>query len=374
MSIRSILTINCQALADNYRQLQQLVGTEVCVAAVVKADGYGVGMTAMAQTLYDAGCRRFYTAQLSEALALRRTLIDGEILVFEGPVGDLTAYTTHQLTPVINSPSQLQHFQNNAATKTGTLPPFYIHIDTGMARLGFSPDDIASLSWSDLPLAGIISHLASADLKDAQQNQDQLARLQAVINPLPDVPVSFANSGGIFLGPAFHFNEVRPGLALHGLTAYAGDQDHSGLRPILRWDAPIMQIRALQAGDTIGYGASFTAKTDMRVATIGAGYADGYRRQLQGKGMIEIGGYITKPVGRISMDLLVVDVTAIPDDILTNAQTACLLGPHYTLQQMAGDLDTIAYEVLTGLGDRVFRAYDGLPHSACNHQHEAQER
>ena len=374
MSTRSILTINCHALAENYRQIQQIVGAGVHVAGVVKADGYGIGMSAMAQTLYHAGCRVFYTAQLSEAIALRRIISDGKILVFEGPVGDMDAYHTHDLTPVINSLSQLQLFRETAATSEGRLPPFHIHIDTGMARLGLSAEDVASVSWADLPLAGIISHLASADIKAAQQNRDQLARLHAIIKTLPDVPVSFANSGGIFLGPDFHFHEVRPGLALHGFTACAEDRATSGLQPILRWDAPIIQIRTLKAGDTIGYGASFTANKDMRVATIGAGYADGYRRQLQGKGRIDIGGHITTPVGRISMDLLVVDVTNIPSERLFQAGTACLLGPHYSIEEMAADLDTIAYEVLTGLGDRIYRAYDGLPDVACNEQHDARER
>ena len=157
---------------------------------------------------------------------------------------------------------------------------------------------------------------------------------------------------------------MRPGLSLHGYASDSKRQSSSGLKPILRWDAPILQIRTLKKGDTIGYGASFIADGPMRVATIGAGYADGYRRSLQSKGQIDIAGHIVKPVGRISMDLLVVDVTHVPETILETVSEACLLGPHYTAQNMADDLDTIAYEVLTSLGDRVHRAYDASEISA----------
>ena len=358
MGSSSIATIDCKALASNYARISEMTAPATQVGAVVKANGYGAGMVGIAETLFQAGCRHFYTAQLTEAIALRQALPTPQIICFEGPQSqtDMAIYRSHQITAVINSTAQFNIYKQDAESQAAL--PIWLHFDTGMARLGLSAEDVSPDMLNTFPIAGYMSHLASADVPNDPQNQMQLSRFVALTSKLPKQAMSLANSGGIFMGSDFHFGQVRPGLAIHGYASDPNQQATSGLTPILRWDAPILQIRTLRKGDTIGYGASFVADTDMRVATIGAGYADGYRRYLQNIGKIAVGDYITRPVGRISMDLMVIDVSHIPDQILDTTTAVCLLGPHYTAQDMAADLDTIPYEILTALGDRVVRAYD----------------
>lgn len=371
MSKPSRVTIACEVLKSNFALLDQKTGPHCEVAAVVKANGYGIGMTQMAKTLYQAGCRSFYTAQLSEAVALRiafrdANISDANIFVFEGPQpdtpSDFDAYRRYDLVAVINSEPQLHAYLEDAKTHTFLAPlACWLHIDTGMARLGLAPDYVLGADLSGANLKGVISHLANGDAPRHPQNLQQLerfTRLTASVSNASNLAFSLANSGGIFMGADYHFSQVRPGLALHGYASDAKSQNTSGLQPILRWDAPILQIRHLRTGDTVGYGSSFVAKKPMVVAAIGAGYADGYRRKLGAYGKIEIGGYITRPIGHISMDLMVIDVSDVPSSVLAAAQEVCLLGPHYTAQNMADDLDMIIYEILTGLGDRVVRAYN----------------
>ena len=358
MGSSSIATIDCKALLSNYTRISEITTSATQVGAVVKANGYGAGMVGIADILFQAGCRIFYTAQLTEAIALRQVLPTPQIICFEGPQSqtDMTIYRSHQITAVINSMAQWSIYKQDAESQAAL--PVWLHFDTGMARLGLAAEDVTADMLNTFPIAGYMSHLASADAANDPQNQIQISRFVALTSKLPKRAMSLANSGGVFMGPDFHFDQVRPGLAIHGYASDPNQQVASGLKPILRWDAPILQIRALKKGDTIGYGASFVADSDMRVATIGAGYADGYRRYLQDKGKIAVGDYITRPVGRISMDLMVIDVSHIPDQILEATTSVCLLGPHYTAQEMAADLDTIPYEILTALGDRVVRAYD----------------
>ena len=358
MGITSKATIDTTALAHNYKQLNVLTTAQCEVGAVVKANGYGAGMHDMSAILSAAGCRYFYTAQLEEAISLRKSLPRATIIVFEGPqtLDEISLYKEHELTLVINSVDQFSIYQRYVYDQQPL--PFWVHIDTGMARLGLSFEELLETELDGLPVQGYMSHLAHSDEPSAAQNRSQLNAFNTGSETLPKRAMSLANSGGIFLGSSYHFQHVRPGLALHGYASHAQDQEKSGLKPILRWDAPILQIRSLNKGDTVGYGASFIANAPIRVATIGAGYADGYKRGLQDYGHINIGGYITKPIGRISMDLMVIDVTHIPEGILENISDVCLLGAHYTAQDMANDLNTIPYEVLTSLGDRVVRVYD----------------
>ena len=358
MGISSTATIDCAALTSNYAQLKRITAPHCGVGAVVKADGYGAGMEAMAQTLASSGCSQFYTAQLTEAITLRAALSDADILCFEGPqtLADMQTHREYNIIPIINSAKQFDIYKQDAKDQQPLA--FWLHFDTGMARLGLSAEEIDPKSLSSLPIAGYMSHLASADTPENNQNDKQLDSFKKIISKFPAKAMSLANSGGAFLGDAYHFDCIRPGLALHGYASDARQQGASGLQPILRWDATILQLRTLKKGDTVGYAASFVADRDMRVATIGAGYADGYNRMLQNQGKIDVGGFLTQPIGRISMDLMVIDVTHIPEQTLNSTQHVCLLGPHYTAQDMAYDLDTIPYEILTALGDRVVRAYD----------------
>jgi alanine racemase len=252
--------------------------------------------------------------------------------------------------------------------QTQAALPAILHIDTGMNRLGYGKDTRSLLADKDsglqeIELQLVMSHLACSDDPSDDCNRYQLEQFTQLIQPFAHIPKSLCNSGGIFLPSDYHFQLTRPGIALYGSMPDPATPD-SPLRPVLSWQADIVQIRTLQTGERAGYGGEFIARTPTRLATIAAGYADGYARALYqpDRGQIatvEIAGKIVPLAGRVSMDVLIADVTSLTDAELETADHACLLGPHYSLTEMATDLDTISYEILTGLGDRPARLYDG---------------
>ena len=369
----SQLHIDLSAISDNYRTLHSLTRQTTKTAAAVKADGYGLGMEAVSGALYQAGCATFFTAQIQEAISLRAAFRDkgydgADIAVLEGPhAKDLALYEAHKLTPVINHPGQaeaLAAYQRRSGKRLAAI----LHIDTGMNRLGYGQDTHDLLIGDNSPLAElnlclVMSHLACADEPENEYNRFQLEQFQNLTASFASIPKSFSNSGGIFLPPSYHFDLTRPGIALYGAMPDPAMQNKH-LKPVVSWYADIIQIRNLKKGECAGYGAMFTADAPTRLATIAAGYADGYARALYQpqKGRIakvEIAGKHVPLAGRVSMDLLIADVTSLSDAELQSADKACLLGPHYGLPEMAADRDTISYEVLTGLGDRLTRLYDG---------------
>ena len=353
---QSVLTIYPDRLINNWRWLDSQTASACRTAAVVKADAYGLGLAGIAPILHKAGCTDFCVAQLAEGIALRQLLPDVSIQVLEGLLpGTEAEYAAHQLTATLNDESQIA--RASQMQETGKAPPPWLHIDTGMARLGLTdlPNSLPDSLPDGLRLAGVMSHLACADQPHHRLNQQQLARFSALTSRL-DGPASLAASGGILLGPDWHFDRTRAGIALYGFPPLPVKK---GLQPVFDWHAALLQVFSVTAGQTVGYGADFIADKPMRLATIGAGYADGYARNLNGEALIEIAGHLTRPVGRISMDLTVVDVTAIPAGLLDKASRACLLGAHYTAEDMARDRGTISYEVMTGLGGRSVRHYDG---------------
>lgn len=350
---QSVLTIYPDRLAANWRWLDGQTPADCRTAAVVKADAYGLGMAGVAPILFQAGCRDFCVAQLDEGIALRQLLPKAEIQVMEGLLaGTEHSYAAHHLTATINDPGQLIRAARMQA-ETGA-PPVWLHIDTGMARLGLAamPDALPD----GLKLAGVMSHLACADTPHHRLNRQQQARF-AQLADKTGLPASLAASGGILLGRSFHFSRTRPGIALYGFPPLP--EGEKGLRPVFDWHAAILQVFSITPGQTVGYGADFVAEKPMRLATIGAGYADGLARSLGNNARISIAGHITAPLGRISMDLTVVDVSHIPAGLLEKTQMACLIGDHYSAAEMARDRGTIAYEVMTGLGGRIQRLYDG---------------
>ena len=369
----SQLHIDLHAITDNYRLLDRQTGADTRTAAAVKADGYGLGMTAISKALYQAGCRMFFTAHLAEAVTLRSALTrqgyDGaNIAVLEGfDQPDLPDYSAHQLTPVINHSQQAEMLAAYQRQTQAALPAI-LHIDTGMNRLGYGKDTRSLLADKDsglqeIELQLVMSHLACSDDPSDDYNRYQLEQFTQLIQPFAHIPKSLCNSGGIFLPSDYHFQLTRPGIALYGSMPDPATPD-SPLHPVLSWQADIVQIRTLQTGERAGYGGEFIARTPTRLATIAAGYADGYARALYqpDRGQIatvEIAGKIVPLAGRVSMDVLIADVTSLTDAELETADHACLLGPHYSLTEMATDLDTISYEILTGLGDRPARLYDG---------------
>ncbi len=355
------LTIDLGALTANYQQLSVRAGSAV-TGAVVKADAYGLGAIQVSAALYAAGCRHFFVAQAREAFDLRPHLpTDAALYVLNGlPEGCEATCADQDILPVLNSPQQIALWVGVAKTR-GVRLPAVVQFDTGMARLGLSPEETRILaaapeSLSTLDVKFIMSHLACADTPEDIANADQLAHMQEISALFPGVPVSFANSGGIFLGPDFLHQLIRPGVALYG-----GAPNDSGLnpmRPVVSLHVAVLQTRTVPKGTQIGYGGTYTAERDMRLATISAGYADGLPRALSPRGAAWFGDVRLPIVGRISMDSLMLDISALPHDLSAGSFVE-MIGPHQSIDAIAADAGTISYEILTALGRRFYREYVG---------------
>lgn len=356
------LTIDLGALVANYRRLKSRTAPGDCAAAV-KADAYGLGVERAAPALFAAGCRHFFVAELSEAIALRPAVPQAEIHVLSGPLGgDEPEYGEHRITPVLNSRSQIERWL--AWAKASGPAPAALHVDTGMSRLGLAP---AELDWlcanpailGAFPIPLLMSHLACSEERDNPMNRDQLARWRAAIDRLlPLLPrrplLSFANSSGIFLGPDFHFDLVRPGAALYGLNPIPAAPNP--MRQVIGLKARIIQTRQIDAHQTVGYGAHRSTRAT-RLATLGLGYADGMPRSLSHVGAAFIGGIRAPFVGRVSMDLITIDVGDVPAHLAEPGTWAEILGPNQSADDLGKAAGTIGYEILTSLGRRYARRY-----------------
>ena len=354
------LTIDLSAIVANYRRLQRELGAVPC-AAVVKADAYGLGADRVAPALAAAGCDTFWVAHLEEGIALRRALPQGRIFVLIGPRNDSAAtYIRHGLTPTLNTPDEIETWATHAAGTEAAL-----HIDTGMSRLGLSPSD---LDWlvdhvdrlDRIPLAYVMSHLVVGEDADHPLNAEQLRRFRAARQRLPHLArakASFANSSGIFLGPDYHFDLGRPGAALYGLAPI--ENRPNPLIQTIRLQARILQVRDVDVGDSVGYGAAHLRLRRGRIATLPAGYADGYMRGLSHRGRVIIGAHTVPIVGRVSMDLITIDVSDLPADLARPGQLATLIGPGMTPDDVGTLAGTNGYEVLTQLSRRYRRRYIG---------------
>jgi alanine racemase len=352
--------VDLAAIAANYRDLARHVAPAEC-AAVVKADAYGLGAAAVAPALAEAGCRTFFVATLAEGVALRAVLPDPRIFVFEGPApADAATYLTARLGPVLNSLEQVDTWRAAAMCSRAAPAPCAIQIDTGMARLGLSDAEVTALAEAParlgaLDIALVMSHLACAEDHDAPINADQRARFDALRARLPAAPASLANSAGCRLGRAYHYDLVRPGVALYG--GYADRPGGPPMRPVAKLEARILQVRLIDTPQTVGYGATYAAAGPTRVATLGLGYADGYKRALGNRGRAALAGRRVPVLGRVSMDLVTVDVTGLPDDIARPGAAVELLGAAVPLDAVAEAAGTIPHDVLTGLGRRPVRRY-----------------
>lgn len=359
----AVLEIDLAAVVANWRLLAERVGPAEC-AAVVKADGYGLGAVPVAQALAAAGCRLFFVATLDEGLALRKAAPQAcEIAVLHGPPPNSAAeFAEAGLVPVLNDPGQVAEWRRIAARR-GPLPAM-LHLDTGMARLGMTPRDFGRLADdlcrpSLIRWRALLSHLACADEPDHPLNRAQHARFLAARRRWPEIPASLAASSGIFLGEDYHFDLVRPGAALYGVNPQPGQPNP--LRQIVRLEARILQIREVDAGQTVGYGATHVAASAARLATVAVGYADGLMRSLSRRGSGRIGGVRVPLLGRVSMDLAVFDVSAVDAEDARPGGLIELLGEDYGVDAAAADAGTIGYEILTALGRRYHRIYRGLP-------------
>ncbi len=355
------LTVDLAALADNWRAMAMRAGT--ATAAVVKGDAYGLGIAEAVPALATAGCDTFFVALPEEGRRVRAAAPDATIYVLGGLIGGPDAYVAAGLRPVLNSGAEVAEWR--AARTGGALPGAALHVDTGMNRLGLRPDEFGALAGDRnavdaLGLTLVMSHLACADSPAHPLNAAQLAAFREVRALLPGVPASLANSAGIFLGPDYAFDLVRPGVALYGGSAVNGPPNP--MRPVVTLEARILQIRDVPAGETVGYGAAEAVSRPSRIAVVGVGYADGYlrragatdaRRGASGS----LRGRTVPLVGRVSMDLMAFDVTEVPG--AARGDWIELLGPHIAIDDVAVAAETIGYELLTGLGRRYARTYVG---------------
>ncbi|WP_187428625.1 Alanine racemase, biosynthetic [Roseobacter fucihabitans] len=337
------LSIDLAALSENWRHLNALAQGKA--AAVIKADAYGLGLPRVAKALAKSGARSFFVAVAEEGAALRAVLGKGpQISVFSGHMSqDTDLIRDAGLTPMLNSIDQmLRHFE--------ALPghPFGIQLDTGMNRLGMEAAEWAALR--DLALEHkptlIMSHLACADTPDHPMNAQQLQCFTDMTQGV-DAPLSLAATGGILLGSEYHFDLVRPGIGLYGGLPYVD------ARPVVLLDIPVIQIRDVAVGETVGYSNTWTARSPSRIATISAGYADGILRGMGANAHLYAKSSSVPVVGRISMDMIGVDVTGLAQD----PEHLELIGAHQSVDTVAGFADTIGYEILTSLGARYKRVY-----------------
>jgi len=356
------LTVRLGALVANYREAARRAAPAM-VAPVVKADAYRVGMVPVAQALASDGADTFFVARLEEGIALRVLAPRARIFVFDGVAsGTAPALIAHRLTPVLNSLDEIAEWSHAAVARKASLDAG-LHIDTGMNRSGLSHDELsrlasrASEALSGINLALVMSHLACADDLSHAKNSLQLERFRSALAQLPPAPASLAASAGIELGRDYLFDMVRLGMGLYGGNPVPARANP--YRTVAVLTSRVLQIRKLGAGETVGYGATFTAPQPVTLAIVALGYADGMLRSGSGKGSAAVGGVRVPIVGRISMDLLALDVSALGEQAIRRGTEVEFFGDSITLEEVATAAGTINHEVLTAISSRVRRIYVG---------------
>lgn len=352
----TVLEIDLTAIAANYAAL--CARHDGAVAGVVKADAYGLGAVRVAPHLHGCGCRHFFTAHLSEALAIRPELPDGMVAVLNTMLpGSEGEYLAAGIDPVLGSLDEIARWRAEAVRQGRKLEAL-LHVDTGMNRLGLDRAELAMLHDNPSLLDGIelryvMTHLVSSELADDPANEAQRSAFAAACARLPAARRSFANSSGIFLGPRFASDLARPGAALYGLNPTP--ERANPMRPVVRLRAQVLSVRAVPEGAGVGYNATWRAERPSRIATVAVGYADGWHRSLSGRGHALFDGAPVPLVGRVSMDLTTYDVTDHP--AVGPGAWLDLLGPGRDADAVAADAGTNGYEVLTSLGARFARVY-----------------
>ncbi len=362
----ALLTIDLGALRANYRALKKMAAGAAC-SAVIKADAYGLGAIEVAEALAVEGCGTFFIATLEEARALRAAGRTETLYVLDGLFADsAAAFAEADARPCLGSVSEIEDWAAFCAHRDRPLPAA-VHMDTGMNRLGLEPAQVVSLAarpdlFDAFELALVMSHLACADEPDHPKNEAQRAAFERLRALLPSAPASLANSAGTLLGAAYHYDLVRPGIALYGGNPLAAGPNP--MRPVVRLDGRIAQIRMAEPGETVGYGATRTLKRRTRIATVTVGYADGFFRLLGSSdnhdgAVAFLGDHAAPLLGRVSMDLISIDVTDVPQALARRGAFVELLGAHVSVDDLAAKAQTIGYEILTSLGRRHQRHYIG---------------
>lgn len=347
----AFLTIDLKAIAENRQSLQARLGNTVC-GAVLKADAYGLGADKIGAALYESGCSVFFTAYAFEGAALRPFVGDSDIYLLHGAwKGTEELCLKNRLTPVLGTLEQIADWDDFAA-KRGEVLTVGIHVDTGMTRFGLTAADVDGFCKNPpkhLRFNLIVSHLACADDPENAKNERQLAAFDAAAAKIEQalgytvLKSLSATDGSRLTDTRYHKDIARPGIALY---------DNS-----VRLDARILQVATAQAGQTVGYGATYVVDKPRRFVTLGIGYADGFSRALFQKASVAVGGVKCPVVGKVSMDLIVADASAVPESVLTKAETAEIFGDTISLKEYAANAGTIDYEMLTNLGNRFSRFY-----------------
>lgn len=351
------LTVDLGALVDNWRACAALAGPAE-TAGVVKADAYGCGADRVGPALAAAGCRTFFVAVPAEGIALRRVLPEAAIYVLGGfSDGAGAAYVAHRLRPVLGATEEVEAWLAETGDDGG---PVALHVDTGMNRLGLSPAEAAAIATDTALLrrlspALLMSHLAAADDPRHPLTARQIDTFRAVRALYPTVPASLANSASLLSRPETRHDLVRPGIAVYGGRSVA---DRAPLRSVVTVEGHVVQVRPVAPEDTVGYGAAFVARRPGRIALVSLGYADGYpRRAFEAGAEVAIEGRRAPLAGRISMDLLAVDVTDLPAGVARRGALVELYGPTIPVDEVANRCGTIGYELLTVTGRRLERRY-----------------
>ena len=360
-----LLTIDLAAIAANWKMLASTTVPVEC-AAVVKGDGYGCGLEPVTRALARAGCRTFFVADVAEGRRVRALAPDAVIYVLNGLMpSSAQAFAADDLRPVINSTTELAEWDAFIAIKNWRGGAA-LHVDTGMNRLGITVDEAIAiaprLQSENHGFTLLMSHLACAEIPDHPMNDRQIRMFREIRLLYRGVSFSLANSSGIFLGGTVYCDLVRPGVALYGVNPTPGKTNP--MRPVVELKGRIIQVRAVKKGETVGYGAAFAAARPSRIAVVAVGYADGFLRSAgaaKGKPAAEVivGGKPCPTAGRVSMDLLAVDVTDLAEGAARRGDLATLIGDGMSIDDLAAGMGTIGYEVLTNLGRRYHRVYKG---------------
>ena len=329
----------------------------------MKADGYGTGISPTGKALARAGCRVFFVATIDEGVSLRAAIgALPRIFVLNGLMGGGTvkAFVEYRLTPVLNTPGDIVAWAEHGRASGGASA--ILALDTGMRRLGLSPAEARTIAVDAGALEGIavdyvMSHLACAEDADHPMNRQQRELFDELRTELPPAPASLANSGGVFLGPDFHYDLCRPGAALYGVSRSTGAPKN--MKQVIGLKGKILQVRVVDSESTVGYGATQSVPAGSRLATVAAGYADGYLRSLGNHGHGYAAGVKVPVVGRVSMDLITFDISAVPPQAIGTGDDIDMICEQHTIDDLAEEAGTIGYEILTALGRRYARHYIG---------------
>ena len=357
----ALLTINLSALKANWRKLKSIGANAEC-GAVIKANAYGLGYAPVMRALHEAGCRTFFVATIAEGEAARQLFSDATIFVLDGIViGGANRLVAAQLTPIIGSYEELEDW-SKLSNQLGRKLQAGIHFDTGMRRLGFGASEaahVAQLCRQIEPIL-ILSHFVSAQIEDSDLNIKQLSQFDVIRRHFPNIAASMANSSAVFLSQRPHFDLLRPGYALYGGNPTPAVKNP--MQSVIKLHARILVVRDIEAGDCVGYDATWIASRPSKIATLAIGYADGLHLSASGHNnkpaaKAFMNGHYYPYIGRVSMDYIVIDVTDAPDGSVKRGDFVELLGPHISIEDFAAAANVIGYEVLTRLGARYTRQY-----------------